>query len=130
MPMFKSYLTPRPRPQSCRGRRKAERAGRYAEIAVHWYLRLQGYQIIAKRYRTPVGELDVVARRRKRYRFVEVKFRRDKDRLWEAFPTPQQLRVRRAAQWFIMRHNLERCEATIDCVFVARWHFHYLKNVL
>ena len=43
-------------------RRSAERGGRRAERLAAWWLRLHGWHILAMRARTPVGEVDLVAR--------------------------------------------------------------------
>ncbi|WP_127143796.1 YraN family protein [Pelagibacterium montanilacus] len=56
-------------------RRRAEEDGRRAETFAALYLRLKGYRIIATRYRTRVGEIDLVARRGPTLVFVEVKRR-------------------------------------------------------
>lgn len=56
-------------------RRRAERAGRRAETLAAWWLRLTGYRVLARRYRTPVGEIDIVAGTRRSLVFVEVKQR-------------------------------------------------------
>ena len=56
-------------------RQGAERLGRRAESIAAWYLRLKGYRILARRYRTPLGEIDLVAKRGQTLAFVEVKAR-------------------------------------------------------
>ncbi len=38
-------------------------------------LRLRGYRVLARRYKVPVGEVDIVARRGRTLVFVEVKAR-------------------------------------------------------
>ena len=40
-------------------RKRAERAGRRAETVALWYLRLKLYRLLARRYRTPAGEIDL-----------------------------------------------------------------------
>ena len=49
---------------------RAYRQGLLAETAAALLLRLKGYRIIARRYRTPVGEIDLVALKGKRLAFV------------------------------------------------------------
>lgn len=44
-------------------RRDAEGWGRRAETIAVWSLRLKGYAVLARRERTPAGEIDIVARR-------------------------------------------------------------------
>ena len=56
-------------------RRRAERGGRRAETIAAWWLRLKGWTILARRVRTPVGEVDLVARRGRVTAFIEVKAR-------------------------------------------------------
>ena len=46
-----------------RRRRKAERRGKRGEGFAAWLLRLKGYRILARRARTPLGEIDIIARR-------------------------------------------------------------------
>ncbi|HEV7822172.1 MAG TPA: YraN family protein, partial [Burkholderiales bacterium] len=53
----------------------AFRTGISAEARACAYLILKGYRIPAKRYRTPHGEIDVIARRGKTLIFAEVKAR-------------------------------------------------------
>src|SRR3954452_22539734 len=43
------------------------------------FLMAKGYRILAKRFRTPYGEIDIVARRRNLLAFVEVKGRASLD---------------------------------------------------
>lgn len=45
-------------------RRKAERRGHAAEYWAALYLLLKGYRILAIRYRTRLGEIDLIARKR------------------------------------------------------------------
>src|SRR6478672_9351887 len=56
-------------------RQQAEKRGRGAETLACWYLRLKGWQILARRARVPGGEVDIVARRGRIVAFVEVKAR-------------------------------------------------------
>ena len=44
-------------------RRQAHRLGHAAEWRAVWRLRLAGYSILARRYKTKLGEIDIVARR-------------------------------------------------------------------
>src|SRR3546814_19254911 len=56
-------------------RRRAERGGRRAEALAALWLRLKGWAIVARRVRTPRGEVDLVARRGRIIAFVEVEAR-------------------------------------------------------
>lgn len=72
------------------------------EMAAAWLMR-QGAEIVVRNYRTPVGEIDIIARQGKLLLFVEVKTRRS-----DAFGTPQeavgpakQRQIVRSAQWYL-----------------------------
>ena len=58
-------------------RQKAHRRGHSAEWRAVWRLRLAGFTILAQRYKTKLGEIDIVARRGNLLIFVEVKARAD-----------------------------------------------------
>lgn len=104
-----------------RARRRAERFGRWAEGLCVLALRTTGWRILARRFRAPVGEIDIVARRGRVVAFVEVKARRG-DGL---APTPdarQRRRIARAAALFVARHPaLEGCDLRFDLMVVRPW---------
>lgn len=56
-------------------RRRAEARGRTGETIAAWWLRLQGWRILGTRVRTPMGEVDLIARRGRTVAFIEVKTR-------------------------------------------------------
>ena len=58
---------------------RAYRRGILAETLVTILLRLRGHRIVARRYATPVGEIDLVALKGTRLAFIEVKRRRTRD---------------------------------------------------
>ena len=82
-------------------RRLAEARGRWAEGAAALFLRLKGYRILARRAKTPVGEIDLVAVRAGVLAFVEVKARRRRDQgVWAVAPH-QARRITRAARYWL-----------------------------
>ena len=84
-------------------RRAAERRGRLAEMAAVVLLTLKGYRVLARRVRTPVGEIDLIVRRGRTLVFVEVKARAGEDRAAEAVHLAQRRRIARAAAWWLAR---------------------------
>jgi putative endonuclease len=56
-------------------RQEAERRGRKGEGFAAFWLQLHGWRIVARRVKTPRGEIDLIARRGKTVAFVEVKWR-------------------------------------------------------
>lgn len=85
-------------------RRRALARGRRAERLAAWWLRLQGYRILARGFRVPVGEIDLVARRGRVLAIVEVKRRANLTAAGEAISPRQQRRLRHAAEAFVQRH--------------------------
>ena len=105
-----------------RARRAAERKGRFAEAAAAFLLTCKGYRILARRYRTPVGEVDLIARRGRRFAFVEVKLRETTGEAAHAVTPRQQHRIARAAEhWLALRAPGGDWETTFDVVLVAPW---------
>lgn len=108
----------------------AYRFGLLAESWVAWALRLRGYRILARRYRTPAGEIDLVVRRGRVVAFVEVKARQDLDAALESLTPRMRRRIGRAALFFVARHaGLADCTLRFDLAAVApplRWA--YLDN--
>ena len=106
------------------------RRGLFAEKCAAWYLRLKGYDIIAARYRTSVGEIDLVARRARHLVFVEVKHRAALEVAAEAVHRRNQARVRRAAELYLQKHpRYTGFDMRFDAVVMApgRWPRHIVN---
>lgn len=103
-------------------RQRRERAGRLAETAAALLLRLKGYRVLARRFTTPVGELDLVARRGDLLLFVEVKRRLSPATALESLLPRQQQRIARAAAFYLQhRPRLAACAVRFDLIAVAPW---------
>ncbi|MEQ1901827.1 MAG: YraN family protein [Devosia sp.] len=85
-------------------RRFAEAAGRRGEFWASLYLMLKGYRILARRVKTPVGEIDLIARRLDTTIFVEVKARAFSSGEEDALYAVNRDRILRAAQVWLARH--------------------------
>ncbi len=98
------------------------RFGHFAETLCVWHLRLRGYRILARRFRTPQGEIDIVARRGGLVAFVEVKARRDLVRAGESLSARQQRRIVRAAEAYLQKQpSLQAFDKRFDVMLVAPW---------
>ena len=102
-------------------RQRAERGGRRAERLAAWWLRLRGWRILAVRARTPVGEVDLVARRGRTLAFVEVKARASEAEAAIALDDYRLRRVARAAEALLPRYMREGDIVRIDAMFVTPW---------
>jgi putative endonuclease len=105
-----------PRPE----RVAAHFTGLSAESRAAAYLVAKGYRIVARRFKTPVGEVDIVARRRDVLLFVEVKARNTLDDAAYAVLPRQQQRIAAAAGAWLASHP-EDVESAIrfDAILVA-----------
>ena len=104
-----------------RTRRRNEARGRNAEAIAAWFLRAKGYRILARRVRTHVGEIDLIARHGDTLVFVEVKARRALDSAVIALH-PAALRRIEAASRVLAPHYSRGCTTTrIDAVLVQPW---------
>ena len=84
------------------------------------FLMAKGYRIIAKRYRTPYGEIDIVARKRHLVAFIEVKARASLDDAAYAVTPRQQGRIIEAAQAWLMAHpEHAEYELRFDAMLIA-----------
>jgi putative endonuclease len=98
----------------------AFRTGLSAESRAAAYLMAKGYRILARRFRTPHGEIDLVARRRSLLAFVEVKARATLDEAAFAVTPRQQLRIINAAQaWLVAHPEHAEFELRFDAILIA-----------
>ena len=111
-------------------RQRAERGGRRAERLAAWWLRLKGWRILAVRARTPVGEVDLVARRGRVLAFIEVKARATAADAALALDDYRLRRVARAAEALIPRYMREGDTIRIDAMFIVPRRFpRHMTNV-
>lgn len=99
-PRRAAQLKAPPRPE----RVAAFRLGISAESRAAFFLIAKAYRILARRWKTPFGEIDIVARRRYTLVFVEVKARATADQAIEAVTGRSQQRIIRAAEMWLAHH--------------------------
>ena len=100
-------------------RRRAERGGRRAETIAAWWLRLKGWSILARRVRTPLGEIDLVARRGRTIAFVEVKARATRAEAEHALDEWRLRRVLAAAEALAHRYARPGDTIRVDAMFIV-----------
>src|SRR6266480_1854423 len=101
----------------------AFRTGLSAESRAAAFLMAKGYRILAKRWRTPYGEIDIVTRRRNLLAFIEVKARASLDEAAYAVTARQQRRIIEAAQAWLMAHpEHAEFELRFDAMLIAPRH--------
>ena len=82
----------------------AYRRGLLGESLAVLLLRAKLYRILARRYRTPAGEIDIIAKRRRTIAFVEVKRRRSSQEAFDAVGLTARRRIVRAAELWLAAH--------------------------
>ncbi|HEX8573225.1 MAG TPA: YraN family protein [Allosphingosinicella sp.] len=100
-------------------RRRAERSGRRAERLAALWLQLKGWKILGRRVRTPVGEVDLVARRGRTVAFVEVKARATASEAGLALDEWRLRRVAAAAEALAHRYARAGDDIRLDAVFIV-----------
>ncbi|MBT5185415.1 MAG: YraN family protein [Kordiimonadaceae bacterium] len=115
---------------------KAYKLGHFAENIAVAVLFLKGYSILHKRYRSPFGEIDLIAKRGDTTVFCEVKARKDYTTAIHSLSVHQQKRISKSAEYY-MSHlksgndnnkidtQIYRCDMVL--IIPWRWPVH-IKN--
>ncbi|WP_011583318.1 MULTISPECIES: YraN family protein [Chelativorans] len=112
-------------------RQRAYRKGHRGEWLAAFALRLKGYRILAHRFKTPLGEIDLIARRGDLVAIVEVKARPTLGEAMEAVSFTAQRRIDAAADlWLSRQPDYARLSLRYDLVAVLprRWPVH-VENI-
>ncbi|MCG6917779.1 MAG: YraN family protein [Deltaproteobacteria bacterium] len=122
------------------GKQRESRSRTYSQqglegekLAVRHLKRL-GYRIICRNYRSPLGEIDIIAHHRGVLVFVEVK-----SRSTETFGSPKlavtpakQRKLSQVAWHYLQQHNLTEASARFDVVTISRMqgspHLEVIEN--
>jgi putative endonuclease len=119
--MARGELPPRsgrrePRPE----RQAAFHVGISAESRAAAFLIAKGFRILARRWRSPLGEIDIVARRRRLLVFAEVKARPTIDKAAESVNVRQRRRIAAAAEiWLAANPDDSIRDIRFDAILVA-----------
>lgn len=112
-------------------RLKAYRRGHRGEFLASVALMLKGYRIVARRYRTPLGEIDLIARRGDLVLIVEVKARPSVIEAMDAVAYSSERRIEGAADlWLARQPDHARLSLRFDLVAVLPWRWPvHVENV-
>ena len=107
---------PAPRPE----RQYAFGLGISAESRAAAWLIAHGYRILARRWKSPLGEIDIIAARRYTLIFVEVKARANLDDAAEAITDRQKQRIAAAAEIWLANNPMPVIrDMRFDAILVA-----------
>ena len=108
--------------------------GRQGEEAAAVFLERAGYEILARNFRTPRGEIDIVAGTGQTVAFIEVKTRRTRrfGRPAAAVDYRKQQKIIQSARWFLRQRHLDGCLCRFDVIEVyhagERWQIEHLTG--
>jgi putative endonuclease len=115
-PRARPLPAPAPQPE----RQVAFRLGLSAESRAAMLLVAKGFRILARRWKSPLGEIDIVARRRQLLVFVEVKARAQlDDAAWSVTPRQQARIVGAAEIWLAQFPDQNIRDIRFDAMLVA-----------
>jgi len=100
-------------------RQTAEKRGRNAEVLAALLLRLKGYRILERRFRSKRGEIDIIAKRRNVTAFVEVKARKSVEDALHSLSFSQRRRIEAAAEDWIKKTKFVNGSLRFDIIAVA-----------
>ena len=105
-----------------RKRQQAERRGRWSEAYAALWLQLNGYSIQARRVRSRVGEVDLIARRGGTLAIVEVKQRQSLEAAQKAVSLRSWQRIARAAEsWTRRDARYQSLDWRYDLIVITPW---------
>lgn len=100
-------------------RQIAEQSGRDGERRAAVWLRLKGWSVVAQRVKTPLGEIDLIAKRGGIVAFIEVKWRNKADDLDHAIDERRLSRVAAAVESVAHKYALDGEDIRIDVILLA-----------
>jgi len=109
-------------------RKRAQRWGHVSEWVAAASLILKGYRILNMRYKTKLGEVDIIARKKNLIVMIEVKARRTIEEAFDAVTVTSQKRIEAAGDlWLAKQKNAHLLSIRYDIIAVRPWKWptHY-----
>ena len=105
--------------------------GKHAETLAVWYLRLHGYEILARNFRSRFGEIDIIAKDKDCLVFCEVKYRKNEnfgDPL-SAVDLKKQRKITQTARYYMLSNNIsDNSNVRFDVVGILGEKITYVRN--
>lgn len=110
-------------------KQKSYKFGLYAEVFVMAFLTLKFYRILAWRYKTKFGEIDIIAKRGNEIAFIEVKARNNLENL-ELVTSNQKSRITDAAKIFLNKNSHYNQHNILFNLIIVKFPFtlKFIKN--
>ena len=115
-----------------KSRQRRYRKGWIAESFTLIYLTMKGYRLIDRRFKTHLGEVDLIMVRRGRVVFIEVKYRQTLALAEASITANLRQRVRRSADLWLAKHPpYQGYDVGFDLVLLCPWAWpHHIENGL
>lgn len=107
-----------------------EKLGRRAELMAALYLRLKGYRILERRYKTRSGEIDIIAERGKILAIIEVKYRKSLTLAHDSLTAKTRARIQKATDIYLSHTPQKRgFGIRYDAIFITPpLHISHMKD--
>ena len=94
--------------------------GERGEVAASGFLKEHGYEILERNYKCKIGEIDVIAQRKGRLVFIEVKTRTSGQfgAPQEAVDLKKQEKIFKVAQWYLKEKKILKSPIAFDVVAI------------
>jgi putative endonuclease len=103
--------------------------GLWAENIAKIYLMLKGYRILQNRYKCPMGEIDIITKKKDTLIFVEVKSRKTKTQALESVTYKMRGRIEKAALHYCAVKKITDTSMRFDLISVIPpLYVHHLDN--
>lgn len=104
--------------------------GKNGEKIAEKYLKIQKFTIISTNFSNFIGEIDIIAKEKDIYVFVEVKSREDVlfGRPCEAVDKRKQEKIRKVASVYLMENNLFDVDVRFDVIEVLGNEINHIKD--
>lgn len=105
--------------------------GKKGEIIAVNYLKKQGYKILETNYKNKIGEIDIIAKDKDFFVFVEVKTRTSSmfgDPL-EAIDEQKQYKIRQVATMYLMKTNQLETPVRFDAIAILGDEDHEIRHI-
>ncbi|MBA3813932.1 MAG: YraN family protein [Alphaproteobacteria bacterium] len=105
-------------------KKRAYFKGKRAEWIAARYLQLKGYEILEKRFKTPLGEIDLLARKGTTLVAIEVKARKTREQAVMALTSLQKRRIEKALL-FYLSGKTSCLNLRFDVILISPWRWPY-----
>ncbi len=104
--------------------------GRIGELKAQKYLEKKGYKIVEVNFKNQLGEIDIIASRKKKLFFVEVKSRETLQygRPSEAVDFRKRQKIRNVAMSYLKMKGLQEKECQFDVIEILGDDINHIEN--